>query len=241
MTVYAHINKINGLRYVGITSKEDPNARWQGGQGYHKQECFYKAIKKYGWDNFEHVILATGLSPEEAFAEEVRLIALWKTTDRHYGYNRSTGGESGAAGYERTDAQKAASRENMRQLWADDEYRLRHSARMAEINKRPDIRAKRSESNRGRTVSEEMRQKMSRNRKGKGPKEFTPEHIQKMRDNHAGGNDARPVVCIETGEIFQSINEAARAKGINKKGISGCCRNVLHYNTAGGLHWSFAE
>ena len=31
--VYAHINKINGKRYIGITSKE-PKSRWCHGRGY---------------------------------------------------------------------------------------------------------------------------------------------------------------------------------------------------------------
>lgn len=32
-TVYVHINKVNGKRYVGITSL-DVNDRWRNGDGY---------------------------------------------------------------------------------------------------------------------------------------------------------------------------------------------------------------
>jgi hypothetical protein len=62
-----------------------------------------------------------------------------------------------------------------------------------------------------------------------------------MKESHAGGAEKTAVICIDTNERFESINDAARAKGINKKGISGCCRNVPHYNTAGGYHWKFAS
>lgn len=81
---------------------------------------------------------------------------------------------------------------------------------------------------------------MSQRRRGKGCGSFSPEHIARIKAHHSGGSDCRPVRCIETGEIFQSINDAARQKGTNKRGVSGCCRKVKHYNTAGGFHWEFA-
>ena len=91
-TVYMHINKINGKKYIGITMQE-PKRRWKSnGLGYKRNIRFYGAIQKYGWDNFEHVILKTGLSEQEAINEEVRLIKLYDTT--HKGYNVSPGGDT---------------------------------------------------------------------------------------------------------------------------------------------------
>ena len=60
-----------------------------------------------------------------------------------------------------------------------------------------------------------------------------------MSINHGGGTECAPVMCVENGAIYESINAASRATGINKKGISGCCRGIKHYNTAGGYHWEF--
>ena len=86
-TVYMHINKINQKRYIGITS-QTVNRRWRkDGQGYKQCKLFYRAIKKYGWDNFEHIILQEGLTEEEAKKEEHRLIVKYKSNNKYYGNN----------------------------------------------------------------------------------------------------------------------------------------------------------
>ena len=81
---------------------------------------------------------------------------------------------------------------------------------------------------------------MSENRKGKGRIKRTPEQIERMKANHSGGAEKVAVLCVETGIAYDCINDASRATGINKKQISGCCRCVPHYNTAGGYHWRYA-
>lgn len=83
-------------------------------------------------------------------------------------------------------------------------------------------------------------QKIKQNRLGKGKQKKSDETKARMREAHAGGTAPKKVLCKETGEVYCSINDAARAIGINKKAISNCCRNVEHYNTAGGFHWQFA-
>ena len=93
--VYIHRNIINNKAYIGITIYgDDPNRRWQNGKGYVQQRLFYNAIQKYGWDNFEHIIWADNLTEDEAKNLEIRLIALFNTTNLNYGYNISPGGES---------------------------------------------------------------------------------------------------------------------------------------------------
>ena len=69
--IYLHKNKINDKCYVGQTSL-DPLERWRtDGYGYHNQQYFYRAIKKYGWDNFEHIILETDLTIENVNEREI--------------------------------------------------------------------------------------------------------------------------------------------------------------------------
>lgn len=92
--VYYHYNPANGKYYIGIT-KQEPERRWNNGYGYHNQ-VFGAAIRKYGWDNFEHVVIETGLSKEMAVSLEKRLIQ--ECDSFKNGYNCSMGGES-ADGY----------------------------------------------------------------------------------------------------------------------------------------------
>jgi group I intron endonuclease len=84
----------SGKRYIGITCL-NVNRRWQNGYGY-KNQTFYRAINKYGWDNFQHIIIAKGLNKETAEWLEIELIREFDTTNSNKGYNISTGGEGGS-------------------------------------------------------------------------------------------------------------------------------------------------
>ena len=92
-TVYCHENKSNGKLYFGIT-KKSTRRRWGNGRGYDNQSVMRRAIEKYGWDGFEHIILFTGLSEEEAKKMEIDLIREFKTQDKRYGYNMTAGGDN---------------------------------------------------------------------------------------------------------------------------------------------------
>ena len=89
--VYVHTNKVNGKRYVGITSML-PEKRWANGHGYRSNVLFYRAIQKYGWESFEHSVLFDGLTREEAYAKEIELISTFKASDPRFGYNIDKGG-----------------------------------------------------------------------------------------------------------------------------------------------------
>lgn len=90
-TIYAHINKINGKIYIGQT-QQNVSKRWQNGYGYVDNDYFYKAINKYGWDGFEHIVLFENLTPEMADIIEIELIKKYKSNIREFGYNISNGG-----------------------------------------------------------------------------------------------------------------------------------------------------
>lgn len=96
-SVYMHVNKVNNKKYIGITSRNVID-RWNYGNGYIQNTYFYNAIKKYGWDGFEHMVLFINLTKEEACKKEIELIKQYKTQDRKYGYNHSSGGEHGGSG-----------------------------------------------------------------------------------------------------------------------------------------------
>lgn len=89
--VYLHENPFNNKKYVGITS-QDPERRWGGGSGYHNNLPFYKDIRKYGWKNFKHTILETGISTADIGKIEQYYIDLYDTLNPEKGYNRANGG-----------------------------------------------------------------------------------------------------------------------------------------------------
>lgn len=146
--VYVHINKVNGKRYYGITGKE-VNKRWANGKGYTRNKYFNRAINKYGWNNFEHIVIAKGLNEEEAKWLEIELIREWNTTNKDKGYNITLGGES-FNGYKITEE---------------------HRKKLSEANKGKTIsketRKKSSESHKGYKWTEEQKQKLSEANKGK--------------------------------------------------------------------------
>lgn len=97
-SVYIHTFP-NGKQYVGITMTE-PARRWNGGSGYRKQPKIMNAIKKYGWENIHHEIVATGLSQKEAEEMEIRLIRDMNTIKN--GYNVDNGGNASGTHTEET-------------------------------------------------------------------------------------------------------------------------------------------
>lgn len=87
--IYCHINIKNNKKYYGQTHLNF-ETRWKNGRGYEHQS-FYKAIKKYGWNNFTHEKLMVGLYEDEADFWERYYIARDNTVNN--GYNVAWGGK----------------------------------------------------------------------------------------------------------------------------------------------------
>lgn len=89
--MYVHISPSNKY-YVGITSRR-PEERWRSGKGYKHNSHFTNAINKYGWDNFQHEIVASNLMENEAKNFEKLLISKLNSNNPNFGYNISAGGD----------------------------------------------------------------------------------------------------------------------------------------------------
>ena len=93
--IYKATCLVNGKKYFGQTREKDPNTRFQG----HKTEAkcgtdtrFYRAIRKYGFENFEFVVVQEWDTAEEANRAERWWIKEFRTQDPSTGYNTDVGG-----------------------------------------------------------------------------------------------------------------------------------------------------
>lgn len=115
--VYKHTVP-NGKIYIGIT-KQKPERRWCGGKGYRSNPHFNNAIKKYGWENIEHEILLSGLTCSEASEYERLFISLFRSNIKEYGYNHTSGGESG---FMVCDDVRGVLSDKSKELWKNPEW-----------------------------------------------------------------------------------------------------------------------
>ena len=234
--VYVHISP-NDKKYFGIT-KRYPTGRWKNGYGYASSPHFYNAILKYGWDNFQHIILVDNLSKEWACQLERDLIWKYQSNNPKYGYNVCDGGE-GTNGYHHSESTKQKLRQStinslnngqreqiaqtVRQRWEDGVYANRKYNQVAW--------------NKGLTKDTDER--IAKNCRKVGEFNHTLESRRKMSESHKGkpAHNRKRVLCVETGVIYDSISEAQNITGINN--ISLATRKVGR--TAGKLHWRYVN
>ena len=217
--VYIHRNMINNKRYVGLTHQK-PNDRWHNGTNYYHNIHFKSAIKKYGWDNFEHVIYASGLSAEEASALEVELIAKYNTTNQNYGYNLDSGGSRTTHSEE--TKQKMSLAAKGRKISEETKEKLR-------------IASTGNKNSLGYKHTEEAKQK---NREAHIGKTHTLTEEAKRRIS-LHQKSRREILCVELDRIFVSVCEAARF--VN--GSQGTISSVLagKRKTAYKYHWKYTD
>ena len=217
--VYKHTSP-NNKSYIGITS-QNPKKRWQNGNGYKTHIYFYRAIQKYGWDNFKHEILFENLTKEEAEQKEIELIAYYKSNNENYGYNLSTGGESGSKGYKYTEEQ----RKRLSKSHKGDKngmYGKHHSEEAKQKDRFVHLKE---------NLSEDTIYKMSIAKKGK------------KRDRRAVEKQiktiTKKVICIEKNIEYNGTKEAGELNNIDPSCISKVCRGER--KTAGGYHWCYGD
>lgn len=202
----------NGKSYIGITSQEAAE-RWRNGEGY-KNQMFYRAIQKYGWDKIEHSILFTGLSKEEAEEIEIEFILKLKTNQKDFGYNISNGGNSAGTHSEETK-RKIAQANTGRQC--SEETRAKISARNKGKIISEETKSKISNTLKGREFSEEHKRKISEGTKGRVVTKETREKISKSKTG-------QPFYCKKPCERSEKISKAMAERNFEYPEIMGKMR-----------------
>lgn len=217
--IYMHTNKLNGKMYIGQTCQTLEKRAGSNGASYRRCERFYQAIKEFGWENFEHTILFSGLTKEEANEMEQYLITSIRSYDLDIGYNIALGGDGMTS--ERSKAlwanpeYRAKISEANKTLWANEEYHKERSALYKEQWKDPEKRKRRSKLATERWANKDFREKA---------------HKAVLK------SCATSVRCVETGEVFNAIVDACEKYNIHHANL---IRSIHKGCRSGGYHWEY--
>ena len=245
-TVYKHTSPSNKV-YVGMT-KQKPEERWRDGKGYKNNIYFFRAIQKYGWDNFQHEILYTGLTKEEAEQKEIELIAKYNSTNKNFGYNIDNGGNcigSFSDEHKKNIGESLKGENNpMYGKSFSKEHRLKISQNNARgmLGKHQSELAKRKlrDANIGKHHSQNVKLKISESLKGENNPMYGKCHPKEIRKKMSDSHKIPIKQYSKDGsliKIWDSAKDAGIETGVNIGSITQCCKGKQ--KSAGGYIWRY--
>lgn len=218
-TIYKITNLINNKIYIGAHRTTNPMDNYFG-----SGDEIILAIKKYGKENFKKEILGFHENEDLMYLEEAKIVDQ-DFINRQDTYNIVLGGgkpplsrgeQNGFFGKEHTDITKKI------------------------LSDKQKIKGIRPPSRKGSTpwnknLTKDTDKRVDSISKKLANKKASTTTIETLRYSHI--KQSRRVQCIETQEIFDTIEEAKRKLNINSWNISRCARGLLQ--TAGGFTWKF--
>lgn len=254
--LYVTVNLITGRRYIGKCSYKNTET-WRTYIGSGSE--LLKDVKTYGRNHFFRTILKEYQTKEELNKAEKDLIELLNATEDESFYNLAKGGDNNG-GMKWSEEQYKTIPDKISASYTE-ERRKEYSKRMKENN--PNANGK---SSKGRVCSEAAKQRMSEAQKGHPgmPGELNPmfgkrgvlnpnygtirvdkrlselhkNHISESKTGLKNGKNVKAVVCNETNVLYESINLAAKAIGVDSAGISKAIKDKSR--KSGGYHWHIA-
>lgn len=249
--VYMHTSPSRKV-YIGIT-RTSVEQRWKKGRGYKSQQYFWRAIQKYGWDNFKHEVLYENLTKSEAENMEIELIAQYKSNQKEFGYNIENGGS--AAGKISDETRKKISESHKGMLspnkgkpMSEEQKQKISKAKTGKSNgpRSEETKRKISEANKGKVVSDETRKKISDIRKecwanddyrqnqiekhkwqtGENHPWFGKHHSEETKEKIRQANTKVYVWCIELNELFYGPEDVKRKLGIDASDVRKVCKGL---------------
>lgn len=220
--VYMHKNQINGKVYIGQTSKS-LNRRWGNGKCYATCPYFNHAIEKYGWDNFDHLLLNDNLSKDEADELEKYYIQKYESYNPEHGYNISLGGSglSGAIKYK--DIYK----------YTLDGYFVKYYKDIAEI-------LKENPNYDGSAIRDAYNEKYAQ-AYGFQWRKYYKEKVEDVKEHKANIGRTKIVYQYDLNGVFlrqyNDVKDASESTGFARSGISKACNG--HQQIFEGFQWSF--
>lgn len=223
MVVYLITNLINGKRYIGMDTKNNPNYLGSG-------SLIVKAIKKYGKENFKKEILETCSTINELEKRETYWIEYFDALNDENFYNLADVRKRGKNPFKNKTA------EELKNIFDKIKSKERNK-KIGKANSKPKPKGfgeKMSKIHTGRKKTEEAKLKQSVKIKGrispnKG-KIWTSEQKYKL---------GKPILQYDLkGNLIKEWPTAQEAKKELKiKGITECLRNRA--KTSGGYIWKY--
>ena len=196
--VYIVTNLMNGKKYIGKRScKCKIEDDKYMGSGY----LLAKAKEKYGIENFEKKILLVCETEEEAYEEEKKAIELVKAWENPMYYNLVPGGHGFCSRYIKGENNPFYGKKHTEETKERIKFKLK--GKMCG-EKNP---------NYGKKMSMEQKIKISKSRKGKYAGIYHP--------------NIKPVICLNTGKVYDYIKQASKQYNISSSLIIECCKGNI--------------
>ena len=214
--IYYHRNLINNKIYIGQT--KNPTTRWFT-SNYKGCIKLYRAIKKYGRENFETQILINNLTVEEANIIEEYLIKYYDTIKN--GYNLKSGGLNNKYSEESKLKMKRSQKRKKKVICL--ETNIIYESTM-------EIQRKLGYNNTNISAC--------CNGKLYTAYGFHWRYLNDKKEINNIDKRKRKVRCVETNKIYESVSMAAKELNLQRPNITHCCQGEL--KTTGGFHWEYA-
>lgn len=226
--IYIITNLITGKRYIGQSI--DIQRR------FHDHRCISHesnrhlkyALAKYGKENFKYEVL------EECDESELNEKERYYIEKLKPEYNVANGGQDSLRRY--PDEIKKKISEKSKEQWAN----------MSDEEKKARIKNNLKGPRKGHAVSEKTKQKLRDKNLGK---KQSLETIEKRRETlknkklngYVRTNDAnkKKVICIETGNIYESVKSAAESIGANPTNVSAMLKG--RQKSVKGFHFVYLK
>lgn len=222
--IYKITNKINNHSYIGKSNNIKRRFNEHRSLGRNSRSILKKAFKKYGLENFEFEIL------EECNVEELNDREIYYIAKFNPEYNRTIGGD-GATGHHLSQETKQLLREKGKLQWQNKSQKEKEKII---TNNLKGVKV-------GHSVSKETREKLRNANLGKKQsKETIEKRKQTMKEKGyiiTNESHQKPIICIETGEVFKSLKEATE-----KYNLTTLCGHLKgRYKTCKGKHYKYCS
>lgn len=176
-TIYCHVFP-NGKKYIGITRTKLGRRFGKDGANYKTCVLVNRAIKKYGWENVEHIIIDVANTKADAEARERQYILEYQTDNPRFGYNILPGGD--VSTNDATEEMRHKLGNGNRGKKKTDEQKRKISEGVKKAFDRPE-----SNGHFGLKASDSVKKKMSESQKATWDDEKRERAAEKMRERMA--------------------------------------------------------